>query len=229
MELSPLARSFYALPVLQVTRRLLGCHLVREWRGEFLVGRIVEAEAYGGLHDPAAHSFRGPTDRCRTMFGPSGRAYVYFTYGAHHCINVVAGARSLACAVLVRGLEPVAGVATQRSLRLSHCKPGRVAARILAGRDDELCNGPGKLTQALAIDHALDGTPLTQRGPLWLAAGKAVTAVDWTPRIGLGRNPAADWCWRCVERGSPFATSVRAHTARSRPTPTLGAIARRAE
>ena len=79
-----LPRKFYERPILQVTRALMGCLLVHERGSEVLVGRIVEAEAYGGLVDPASHSFRGLTPRCRSMFGPRGHAYVYRIYGIHH-------------------------------------------------------------------------------------------------------------------------------------------------
>ena len=103
--------------MLQVARSLLGCLLVRRRRGALLVGRIIETEAYAGHLDPASHSHRGPTDRCRTMFGPRGFAYVYFTYGNHHCCNVTAGKGSMASAVLLRALEPLQGQRTMRALR----------------------------------------------------------------------------------------------------------------
>ncbi len=225
----PLPRSFFERPVHQVARRLIGCLLVRSWHGELLVGRIVETEAYGGRLDPASHAYRGPTKRCRTMFGPRAHSYVYFTYGNHYCANVTAGRRDLACAVLLRAVEPIDGHATLRELRAAATSSKRRAAELRDGRADaELCNGPGKLAAAFGIDLDLDGAALGPERGLWIAPATRARSVVWTPRIGLGQNPAAPWLWRCAERDTAGATPIPARWPRAaRPTPTLTELAER--
>ena len=213
-------------PVLQVARNLLGCSVVHERDGELLIGRILETEAYGGHLDPAAHSYRGLTERCRTMFGPPGRAYVYFTYGNHFMLNVTAGPDELASAVLLRAVEPLRGHAVLRELRAARTSSQGRAADFATGRaDSELCNGPGKLAAAFGIDRTLDGQVLTRRGGLWLTAGPRVRRACWTPRIGLGHNSAAPWLWRCIDAGSSGTTRIPASWPRTaRPSPSLSEL-----
>lgn len=172
----PLEPSFYRQDTVTVARALLGKHLYRESDVGRAAGIIVETEAYLGRADPASHSFRGKTGRNAAMFGPPGRAYIYFIYGNHFCFNVVSGAAGRGEAVLIRALEPFEGLELM----------GQRRSR--AGNTIELTNGPGKLCQALAIDRSLDhhdlGVP-----PLWLAPGGAVDpgAVISAPRIGISR------------------------------------------
>ena len=140
-----LPRSFYARDTVTVARELLGKTLVH---GE-ASGRIVEVEAYLGVGDRAAHSFRGVTPRTRVIFGPPGHAYVYFIYGMYECLNIVAEPDGVAGCVLIRALEPVLGVDEMR-LR-----------RPRAARIEDLANGPGKLTLAMGIDRKHYGVDLT--------------------------------------------------------------------
>jgi DNA-3-methyladenine glycosylase len=167
------------------------------------VGRIVEVEAYRGADDPASHAFRGPTARNAVMFGPAGFLYVYFTYGMHWCANVVCGPAGTAQAVLLRALEPVAGVDAMR------------AARPAARRDADLGNGPAKLCQALGITGAENGTDLLAAAAA--AAGAVRLRTDGTPpprrpargpRIGI--TAAADRPWRWWVPGNPHVSKARA-------------------
>lgn len=187
-----LPRQFYRRHPAAVAPELIGTLLVRRREGELLAGRIVEVEAYCS-EDPASHTFRGMTERNKAMFGAPGHAYIYFIHGLHHCINVTARLDTAAGGVLIRALEPLRGLATMSHLR---------------GRDNprELASGPGKLTQALAIDKTLYGVDMTQKGELFIAADARDThpAVVATPRIGISR--ATDVPWRFVLKGSPFAS-----------------------
>ena len=192
----PLPRAFYARHVVQVARGLLGRLLVHETPHGVIAGRIVEVEAYRGAGDPASHAWRGTTPRNRVMFGEPGHAYVYFTYGMHHCVNVGAEPAGRAAAVLVRALEPVAGIELMIRAR------GAVPL-------ERLARGPGCVTRALGLTRAHDGLDLT-RSPLWISdvspqrAGHRVTS---SPRIGI--RLARERKWRFFFAGSTFV-SVRA-------------------
>jgi DNA-3-methyladenine glycosylase len=181
---SRLAADFYARSVHDVARELVGC-VVRH--GES-AGRIVEAESYH-MEEPACHAYAGVTSRTRTLFGPPGHAYVYFSYGIHSLLNAVAEEEGVGAAVLIRALEPVDGVELMRERRG-------------VARDDELCNGPGKLTQALGIDLSLNGTSLVG-GPIEVLArepGAREPRVVVGERIGITK--AADLPWRFCDAGS---------------------------
>jgi DNA-3-methyladenine glycosylase len=169
---------------------LIGRLLVRERDGVRMVGRIVEAEAYRP-DDPASHSFRGPTRRNATMFGPPGHAYVYVSHGIHHCLNLTTGNAS---AVLLRALEPLVGMEEMVRRR------GLAEPRLL-------CAGPGRLCQALGVTLAEDSEDLTGRGGLWVADGEPAAAVRATPRVGL--SVATDVAWRFVEEGSRYLSRAR--------------------
>lgn len=188
----PVARAWYARPVLEVARELLGMRVVREGPTGVRVGRIVEVEAYDGPEDRASHARVGPTGRTAPMFGPPGHAYVYLVYGMHHCLNVVAHAGGRAGAVLVRAVEPVMG----------HDLP--MGPRAAAG--------PGLVGRWLSLDRAWSGLDLTQGRGLWLAAGERVSDADVLrgPRIGVA-YAGADWA------GRPWRFGVRGSGALSRP------------
>jgi DNA-3-methyladenine glycosylase len=170
-----LPRRFYERDSAEVALDLLGKLLVhREGGGLVTSGIIVETEAYPGGDDLASHSAAGITDRTRVIFGPPGHAYVYLSYGMHECLNIVAEPDGEAGCVLIRALEPVAGIEIMRSRRPR------------AKTDRDLTNGPGKLTQALGIDRSAYGIDMT-RGVLTVrTAAEAVPfEVQITPRIGL--------------------------------------------
>ena len=140
-----------------------------------VAGQIVETEAYTGSLDPASHAYRGLTARNAVMFGPAGHAYIYFTYGMHYCLNVVAERRGLAGAVLLRALEPLRGLSVMR-------------AHGARGAEHRLCSGPGKICKAFGLTLRHNGLDL-QTGPLGIASGQPVAdrLVTVGPRIGITR------------------------------------------
>ena len=200
-----LPRSFYLHPTLTIARRLLGKVLVHETADGLAAGRIVETEAYRGPADRAAHSRGGHRSaRNEVMYGPPGHAYVYFIYGMHHCVNVVTQPQDVPEAVLIRALEPVAGVDLMRGRR-----------RLPDAPEWRLCRGPGALCQALGIDRALNGTDLV-RGALRILDRPDVSAarIGRTPRIGVdyaGDDAARPW--RFVVLGAPAVSGRRTLTA----------------
>lgn len=194
-ELHKISRECLARPSLEVAPWLLGKLLVVGDR----VGRIVEVEAYAGQSDPGSHAYRGMTPRTRSMFGPAGHLYVYFTYGMHFCANVVAGEEGEAQAVLLRALAPESGLAGMRETRPK------------AKRDIDLCNGPAKLCQALGIDRSFDGADLVGEDERLFITDDGFR-LDGPPvvttRIGL--SAGADLPWRFFIHGDP-------HVSRRRP------------
>jgi DNA-3-methyladenine glycosylase len=188
-----LRRDFYDRDTETVSRELLGAILECDTKQGRAAGIIVETEAYIGEHDAACHAAAGRTRRTEPLYGPPGNAYVYFIYGMHWCVNAVTRSEGLPSAVLIRALEPLAGVPLMR-LR-----------RPRARSDHDLTNGPGKLCAALGIDSRMNGLPL-QRHPLVIRAGDFVNDSDVviTARIGIAR--AADWPLRYFVRGSPFVS-----------------------
>ena len=191
-----LPSSFYDRPTEQVARDLLGAILEHRSADGVAAGRIVETEAYLGPDDPACHAVAGRTERTWHLHGPPGIAYVYFVYGVHWCFNAVTREEGHGSAVLVRALQPIAGLDLMRRRR-----PG-------ARRDVDLTNGPGKLCQALGVDGSFDGVRL-DRGALRILGGDAVpdAEVDVTARIGITR--AADWPLRWFVRGNPYVSLGR--------------------
>ncbi|MDX6697338.1 MAG: DNA-3-methyladenine glycosylase [Solirubrobacteraceae bacterium] len=187
IEGEALSPEFYAGPVVDVARELVGCVVTHAGCS----GRIVEAEAYHES-EPACHAFVGLTPRTRTLFGPPGKAYVYRSYGIHAMLNAVSEDEGVGAAVLIRALEPVAGVEIMR-------------ARRGLERVEDLCSGPGKLCQALGIGLDLNGADLTD-GPIRILAGETPPLLA-SPRIGITK--AADLPWRFSARGSRFVSRPR--------------------
>jgi DNA-3-methyladenine glycosylase len=173
----------FSAPSPEVARLLIGAMLLVDGVG----GRIVETEAYDRA-DPASHTFGGPTARNAAMFGPPGHAYVYRSYGLHWCLNLVCREAGHGAGVLIRALEPLAGLDTMRARR-----------RL----DDPrlLCSGPGRVGQALAITRAHDGLPL-DRPPFELHPATRPVQVWRGPRIGISK--AIEQPWRFGLAGSPF-------------------------
>jgi DNA-3-methyladenine glycosylase len=190
-----LPREFYARPVLTVARECIGKILVHRTPAGEAAGRIVEAEAYRGPRDLAAHSARGLTKRTAAMFGPPGFAYVYLLYGVSWAINLVTAAEGAPHAVLIRALEPLRGIELMARRR----------SKTASSR--ELTNGPGKLAQALAITGAQYGQDLCDSDlrddALFLEETGYQPKVGRSPRINVGY--AGAWAlkpWRFYERGN---------------------------
>jgi len=188
----PLSRAFFSRSVHEVAPDLIGAILLVDGVG----GRLVEVEAYHHT-DPAAHSFNGPTPRNAVMFGPPGFAYVYRSYGIHWCLNFVCEPKGSASAVLIRAIEPTAGLSIMRRRR---------------GVADErlLCSGPGRLCEALGITHAQNAMALNAP-PFKLLARTGEVQVIAGPRIGLTK--AVDKPWRYGLKGSRFLSKPFAATA----------------
>jgi DNA-3-methyladenine glycosylase len=183
-----LPRSFFERDTVTVARDLLGKVLESTVAGERVSGRIVETEAYLGSHDPGSHAAtRGITARNAVMYGPGAHAYVYFTYGNHHMLNLIAEAPGTAGGVLVRAVEPLEGIdiMTRRRAQSS------TAHRSLASR--ELTNGPGKVASAFGVDLTLNGVPLDgSRGLAVYDAPVPPEAVAASGRIGLSAGHELD-------------------------------------
>ncbi len=188
-----LSRPFYFRPTLQVAKALLGQYLVRKYRRQTLVGKIVEVEAYRGSLDPASHAYRGKTKRNEVMFREGGHLYVYFTYGMHFCANVVTQRAGVAEAVLIRGIEPVRGVETMRSLRGS-------------GVDDRnLTNGPAKFCKAFGIARAENGTSLLGN-EISIVRGARVKASSIGVSTRIGIRAGTDKKWRFFVKGNRWVS-----------------------
>jgi DNA-3-methyladenine glycosylase len=190
-----LPREFYARPVLVVARDCIGKILVHRTPEGEAAGRIVEAEAYRGPEDLAAHSSRGLTKRTAAMFGPPGHAYVYRLYGTSWALNLVTGSEGMPHAVLIRALEPLRGI------ELMACRRSRPA------HSRELTNGPGKLAHALAITGANYGQDLCGDVLFLEEADRPRSPVGRSARINVAY--AGRWAakpWRFYERGNRYVS-----------------------
>ena len=193
--MAPLPVEFYAGPVLEVARELIGCTVCHGRTA----GIIVETEAYHHS-EPACHAFVGLTARTRTLFGPPGRAYVYRSYGIHALLNAVCEAPGEGAAVLIRALAPASGIDLMHARR----------AGLQPLRDVDLCSGPGKLTQALAIGLELNGSAL-QSGPVKVLPRRAGAPQ---PEIVMGRRVGIT---KAVELPWRFSLARDPNVSRSRP------------
>jgi DNA-3-methyladenine glycosylase len=194
-----LSREFFERETTEVAQDLLGRVLVRVLDGQRIAGRIVETEAYMGFDDAASHAFRGRTTRNTIMFGPVGMSYVYFTYGAHWLINVIAKApgEEYGAAVLIRALEPLEGLELMAARRV-----GRAAK--------DWTNGPAKLTQAMGIDGTLNHIDLTAPdSAVFFEEGQPIPAdqIQTGPRIGItAPEPWRTMPWRYWVAGNSYVS-----------------------
>ncbi|MBE0573219.1 MAG: DNA-3-methyladenine glycosylase [Ignavibacteriaceae bacterium] len=196
LSTNKLNKSFYRRELLIVARELLGKVLVKSSGKEILAGKIVEVEAYHGDTDEAAHSYGGITKRNEIMFETGGFLYVYFTYGAHHCCNVVTGKKGQGTAVLIRAVEPISGIDKMIKNRF-----GRKLKN-----DKEIFNltsGPGKVCQAFKLDRNHSGTDLTSED-IFMLDGEKIRSKDIgvSKRIGITRS--VDLPWRFFIKDNPY-------------------------
>ncbi|QBR91297.1 DNA-3-methyladenine glycosylase [Nocardioides euryhalodurans] len=199
---SPDLTDLLGRPALEVAPRLLGAVVAH---GGVAV-RLTEVEAYDGAEDPGSHAYRGRTDRNAVMFGPAAHLYVYFTYGMHHCCNVVTGPEGQASAVLLRAGEVVSGLPVARRRRPA------------ATKDRDLARGPARLCRALDIDAAQDGTALVGGAVTLTLPDRFVPEghVRTGPRVGLRGAP--DRPWRFWVADEPTVSSYRPARPRNRGT-----------
>jgi DNA-3-methyladenine glycosylase len=192
--LQPLARTALPDDTVAMARFLLGKLLVRVVGGAQAIGRIVETEAYLP-DDPACHAYRGITPRNRSLFLGAGHAYVYICYGTSFLLNVSNGGRGVGSGVLLRALEPMAGI------DLMQCGRARIRLR-------DIARGPGRLTAAMQVDRRHDGMDLFSPGPLWIGSdGAGVDAIGQSVRIGI--TQAADLPLRYFIAGSGFLSGTK--------------------
>jgi DNA-3-methyladenine glycosylase len=176
-----LPREFFQCDTVIVAKKLLGKKLVRKIGNKKYTGIITETEAYRASDDPASHAGRRITKRNQIMFGQVGLAYVYFTYGMYHCLNVVAKNKKFdAGAVLIRGIYPIQGIDTMKKNRNN-------------AKNNNLVNGPGKLTQALNISLKENGCDLTKYLSLYITDGIKIKKIHKKPRIGISRGLDKKW------------------------------------
>lgn len=185
-------QAFFEKDSVALAQDLLGCTLVHVTLDGLTSGIIVETEAYN-QDDAASHSYKGQTERTRAMFGPSGRAYIYFTYGMHYCFNVVSGPVGRGEGVLIRALKPVEGFELMRERR-KHVS------------DSLLCNGPAKLVQALGITKADYGKKLFDNSELYIIQRQNTPNIQSGPRIGITK--AIDEPFRFWVKDSPHISKI---------------------
>jgi|TARA_B100002003_G_scaffold145893_1_gene135108 DNA-3-methyladenine glycosylase len=193
-EKQPINQRFYTSNTLKVAKAILGKMLVRRTPLEVFIGKIVETEAYRGTDDPASHSFRGKTSRNEVMFGKPGITYVYFTYGNHHCLNIVTEKTDIPAAVLIRAIEPLKG--------LESMKRNRSVEKII-----DVASGPGKLTKAFQItrkDNNIDVTDSSSNISIHTPIEEKSFQIIQTTRIGI--RLAQELPWRFYIKGNPHVS-----------------------
>ena len=194
---------------MQVARQLIGKYLMRRYKNHFLIGKIVEVEAYLGEKDPASHAYNGKTKRNEVMFWNGGHLYVYFTYGMHFCSNVVTEQEGIGHAVLLRAVEPIGGLEVMArnrhiTLKAERDKSQRDKPR---GGKQNLCNGPAKLCEAFAIEREENGVDLCG-DEIWIAEVKrrhTQQTVSRSTRVGITRGKQHQW--RFFLRNNPYVST----------------------
>jgi DNA-3-methyladenine glycosylase len=192
-----LPRSFYLRPTLTVAKDLLGKYFIRKIRGKFLVGKIVEVEAYLGENDPASHAYRGKTKRNEVMFLRGRHLYVYFTYGMHFCCNIVTEDEDKGRAVLLRAVEPIEGSNIMKRHRIK-------SLRYIKNKID-LTNGPAKLCEAFALKREQNGTNLLGK-EIYITQGENVPVSKIISATRIGINNGIEKKWRFYIKGNLYVS-----------------------
>jgi DNA-3-methyladenine glycosylase len=191
-----LTRKFYKRPVITVAKELLGKLLIKKEGSNYIIARIIEVEAYDGNIDEASHSYKGKTKRNKVMFNEGGYFYVYFTYGAHYCCNVVTGEADHGAAVLIRAVEPINGINKMIKRRFNR----------KLKNDKEIFNltsGPGKVAQAFGFNLRHSGYDLTGDKIFIINQPKLKKSkIGISKRIGITKS--AEFPWRFFEIGNPY-------------------------
>lgn len=195
-----LQKEFYKRKTLTVAKELLGKTFIKHENGKYLSGKIVEVEAYDGTIDEAAHTFGGMTERNKVMFNDGGYLYVYFTYGAHYCCNIVTEKRGKGTAILIRALEPLEG--------LEYMAKKRYGRKLKVEKEKiNLTNGPGKICQAFGINKKHYGVDLTKNQIFLLEQPKLKNSeIVISKRIGIKKS--ADLPWRFYIKDNPFVSKI---------------------
>ena len=187
-----LPAAFYLQDTVEVARQLIGKRLVHRVNGQELSAIICETEAYTGFSDKACHSYKGRTERTEVMFEAGGRAYVYLIYGMYHCLNFVTEAEGEPAAVLLRGLEPVEGLA-----RMSLNRFGKLPGELTSYQKKHFLDGPGKVCKALALTRAQNGLDLCGQELFLWDPGERPPVIHTGPRIGIDyAEEAVHFPWR---------------------------------
>lgn len=199
-----LPRSFYDRDGLIVAKDLLGKYLVHKVKGQELIGKIVEVEAYMGVEDKAAHSYGNKrTPRTEAMFGPPGHAYIYLIYGMYYCMNVVTNQPGIAQAVLIRGIEPVSNIE-----EMSQYRYHKSLQELTRSQRKNITNGPGKLCKAMHITKEDYGEDLC-KDRLYICEEKDSLNFEicTSPRINIGyAEEAAEFPWRFYIKDNPYVS-----------------------
>ncbi|PRR76709.1 DNA-3-methyladenine glycosylase [Clostridium thermopalmarium] len=195
-----LERNFYKRSAIEVAKELLGKYLVHEYKGNKLIGRIVEVEAYMGIEDKAAHSYGGRrTVRTEVMYKEGGYTYVFQIYGMYYCVNVVTSEMDIPQAVLIRALEPIEGLE-----EMSRNRYKKSYEELTAYQKKNLTNGPGKLCMAMNIDKTLNGEDLCG-SRLYILDNKEKFNTVYSKRINIDyAEEAKDYLWRFYIEGSKY-------------------------
>lgn len=201
-----LPKEFYYRDLLTIAKDLLGKYLVKKDNDILYVGKLVEVEAYDGAIDEAAHSFGGKTPRNAVMFKGGGLLYVYFTYGMHHCANVVAGKEGEGKAILIRGIEPVYNIEKMAFNRYGENTVTKTQMK-------NITNGPGKICKAFAIDKSHNGTDLSGNS-IFISKGEDIPGdqIRISTRIGITRS--VDLPWRFFINKNKFVTNAPQNNAK---------------